>query len=327
MKKKIALFLETLGLKTYFVRLDLAVQNTVNKAISRVRHTMIPVLVKLRSKNGYFAVDIDSDWIGLGARIVKTLEILLYCEEYNLKPAIRFNYQERANSNDYFRELFSSTNKNAAERQKIIFTKIRDIDELHLPKDYNNQLSLAIAKPLFEKYFSINRSIVEEVDLFAEEFFKRKRILGVHYRGTDKAGEAKLVTKENLKKYIRKTLAEEKTIEGIFVSTDDANVLHYLSEANFSVPVFKRADAFRSSDGLQFHRKKGVSKSIVNRDAFVNLLLLSRCDILVKTASILSDCSVIFNPSIDVRVVSIPYAELTWWPAKEINKVFVTETI
>jgi hypothetical protein len=87
------------------------------------------------------------------------------------------------------------------------------------------------------------------------------------------------------------------------------------------LPVIYRKDILRSTDGNQFHRIKENSKSLINRDAIVNCLLLSDCNFLLKTASILSDCSVVFNPTIRVKVISFPHSrELTWWPATEIKQ-------
>ncbi|HMG81449.1 MAG TPA: hypothetical protein VK559_00305 [Ferruginibacter sp.] len=328
MKKKIGAILEKLGLKKVAVSVDLYVHAKCRETIKSIRVAIIPYIVKARSSRGYYAIDFDSDWNGFGSRIVKTLEILLYCEMNNLIPLIRYNYQEKkAPTTDYFKELFYYKNPLPIDETKISYTKIRDNDELW-KENYNQKLQLSSAKSLFDKYLGINPDITTEVESFKQQWFGNKKILGVHYRGTDKIGEALLVPKESLFKYINQVIAENTDLKLIFLSTDDKEIINYLKRSPLPLPLIYRDDSVRSGDGEQFHRKEDVSKSLINKDAIVNCLLLSNCHILLKTASILSDCSVVFNPGINVKVMSIPHnKDLTWWPATEINKYSILQPI
>lgn len=320
MKKKIGDFLEALGIKKQGIKVDLYLRSMFRNWEAGLRRKVIPYLVKRRSKHGVYAVNLNSDWLGLGARIVKTLEILLYCDENNLTPLIQYNYREKKKTRtDYFGELFYYKQINKATVSKIRYTDIKDVSELGWPIDYNSKLKLGFAKQLFDKYLGINKDILAEADLFCKNNFTDKKVLGVHYRGTDKAGEAPLVAKENLLREIKTVLAERKELQIVFLSSDDEQIIQYIKQSGLPVPVISREDAMRSNDGEQFHRKEEVSKSMVNRDAIINMLLLSRCDYLLKTASILSECSVIFNPSMEVKLLNKPHSEaLTWWPFREI---------
>lgn len=319
MIKTFGTVLDFLKLKKYFVQLDLFLRGLHRNLLKSLRIFIIPYIVKKRSSSGYYAINFDSNWNGFGSRVIKTLEILLYCEMSNLLPLIKFNYQENTPpSVDYFTELFYYKNS-PVNGNNIRYTTIRDNDELW-KEDYNKKMSLSFAKILFEKYLGINANIEEEVNLFVNEKFSNKKILGVHYRGTDKIGEAALITKETLLNNIIQILKTNPALQTIFISSDDSKIIQFLSISNLPCPVIYRVDTIRSEDGEQFHRKKGSSKSVVNRDAIINCLLLSKCTMLLKTASILSDCSVIFNPTIKVVVMSVPYSSnLTWWPATEIN--------
>jgi hypothetical protein len=320
MRKRIGAILKKIGLKKTAVSIDLYIRAQCRETKKKLRIKIIPHIAKMRSANGYYAIDFDSDWNGFGSRVVKTLEILLYCEMNGLVPLIKYNYEEkRKPQTDYFKELFYYKNPLTVDEKKIRFTKIRDNDELW-KEGYNQKLKLSFAKSLFDKYLGINPMIIEEVELFKKQWFNGEKILGIHYRGTDKAGEASLVPKENLLRHITELLNERKDLKIIFLSTDDIDIINFLKSASLPVPVVYREDMIRSMDGEQFHRKKGNSKSLVNRDAIVNCLLLSNCHVLLKTASILSDCSVVFNPSIKVKVISFPNSpKVTWWPATEIN--------
>jgi len=321
-KKLIGRVLARVKLKKQALLLYFFVTNSWTGSVNKYRKIVLPLLVRQRSKDGVYAIDLDSEWLGLGARIIKTLEILLYCEENNLNPVIRYNYLEKGKETpDYFSELFYYKLADKDIRERARFTSVRDVDELGWREDYNIKLKLNSAKGLFDKYLGVMPDIIEEVERFIRDHFKSRKVLGIHYRGTDKAGEAPLLAREKWLEQIENVLKENTGLELIFISTDDQKIISFLQQCDLPVAVLFRQDSVRSTDGDQFHRKKHISKSIINRDAIVNMLLLSRCDYLLKTASILSDCSVVFNPTIEVKLISKPHSELlTWWPCTEIIK-------
>jgi len=82
------------GLKKQGLRAYFFFTNGWTDLVEASRKKVIPVLVRQRTRDGVYAIDLDSDWLGLGARIVKTLEIALYCREKGLTPLIRYNYRE-----------------------------------------------------------------------------------------------------------------------------------------------------------------------------------------------------------------------------------------
>jgi hypothetical protein len=292
----------------------------LSKGKKQLKRIFKTKLINYRSKNGYYAIDIDTLAMGLGARIVNMLEILLYCDTQARVPVIKFNYKEKPKPEvDYFKELFYYKNLPESIQDHLKFTTIEDTSDL-IWKNYDKRLRLDMAKELFYKYLGFNRFILEEVDSFVKRRFTGKRVLGIHYRGTDKIDEAPAIQLDNLLKHVFSFLDKDPGIDLIFVSTDDGKALKYLSEANLPVSVVFRDDAIRSDDGAQIHLKVQNSKVVVNHDAIVNCLILSKCDYLLKTASFLSDCSVVFNPELKVRVINAPYDYATWWPASEINE-------
>ena len=57
------------ALKVYFFFI-----NSWTDGVKSSRKTLLPVLANRRARaKGVYAIDLDSDWIGLGARMVKTL--------------------------------------------------------------------------------------------------------------------------------------------------------------------------------------------------------------------------------------------------------------
>jgi len=291
----------------------------MRKLKKKIRQLIIGFLLQIRTKNGYYAIDMNTDEMGLGARIINMLEILLYCDTKGYIPLIQFNYKEKNNKNDYFGELFYYKKEEALRHPKIKYTAIRDTSNL-VWKNYDKHLRLNMAKDLFEKYLGFNQEILEEVNAFTNHWFTEKQVLGIHYRGTDKTVEASEVPYEELLNYIRQILTDNTALNLVFISSDDVQAIHYLINSNLSIPVVFRDDMIRSKTGEPIHLTQNNSKSIINRDAIVNCLILSRCSYLLKTASLLSDCSVIFNPDLRVSVINAPYSHATYWPTSEINE-------
>jgi len=289
----------------------------MRKTIRKLRQLFIGFLLQRRSKSGYYAINMNTDGMGLGARIINMLEILLYCDTKGYIPLFQFNYKEKNNTTDYFKELFYYKNE-SLRPSKIIYTTIRDTSDL-IRKNFDKQLRLNMAKDLFEKYLGFSPKIMEEVNAFTNQRFTGKRVLGVHYRGTDKTMEAPEVTIDELLHWIRTLLANDPALNLIFLSTDDVKVIQYITDSNLPIPMISRDDAIRSETGDQIHLKQEYSKVTINHDAIVNCLILSRCDHLLKTASLLSDCSVVFNPGLPVSVINSPFQHKTWWPTSEIN--------
>ena len=285
----------------------------------KIRLTLIGFLLQNRSKSGYYAIDLNSDGMGLGARIITILEILLYCDTKGYIPLFKLNYREKNNTIDYFKELFYYKNETPLNRSKIKYTSIYDSSDF-IWKNFDKRLRLDMANDLFDKYLGFNQNIIEEVNAFTSQWFTGNRVLGIHYRGTDKSTEAPEITYEELLKYVHNVVAGDPAINRIFISSDEVQVIHYLVNSNLSIPIVYRDDTIRSETGDQIHLKQEHSKTVINHDAIVNCLILSRCDHLLKTASLLSDCSVIFNPNLRVSVINAPYQHKTWWPTSEINE-------
>jgi len=291
----------------------------MRRLMRKVRKMLIGFLLQNRSKSGYYAIDINTNGMGLGARIINMLEILLYCDTKGLIPLFKLNYKEKNNTTDYFKELFYYKNEQLNNFSKIKYTSVRDTSDF-IWKNFDKQLRLNMANDLFDKYFGFNQKIIDEVNDFVNQNFAVKQVLGIHYRGTDKSTEAPEVTYDELLRYVRKILTDNPALNLIFLSSDDVKIIQFLENSNLPVPVVYREDAIRSETGDQIHLKRENSKVIINRDAIVNCLILSRCNHLLKTASLLSDCSVIFNPNLQVSVINSPYPHKTWWPTSEINE-------
>jgi len=279
-----------------------------------IKRSLISLLAKYNSRNGVFAIEIKS-CVGLGAKLEWCLEILAYCHEHGLVPQFRFSYPDSKKSEDYFGKFF--TLKQIINQDKTVrFTTISSITELDLGKDYDTTLSIELASHLIEKYLGVKEDVMNEVETFCVQHFANKRVLGVHYRGTDKAEESPMVSYDTVRRNIEHYLEFHAQTDSLFISSDDLNFIKNMESASVGLPIIYRNDSLRSRDGNSIHKSADTNKYEVNRDAIVNCLLLSRCDALLKTASILSGWSKLFNPKLPVVVLNQPYEQ--WFPERDL---------
>jgi len=127
-----------------------------------------------------------------------------------------------------------------------------------------------------------------------------------------------MVPYERVRRNIDRYLELYPTTDCVFVATDDANFLAYLQSASLGPTIVSRDDSFRSRDGSSIHESPSTDKYAINRDAIVNCLILSRCDALLKTASILSGWSKLFNPRLPVVMLNKPHDEHLWFPERAL---------
>lgn len=315
MKSQVGSLLKKMGLKKAGLKIYFFVFNTGTSIRYNYRSWAVPRRVEKRTKNGVLAVDICTDH-GLGSKICWCIRILSYCKEQKLQPAIRFSYPD--NKKDYFATYF--TLKQSAHIPATKFTKINYITELGIEELYGDWLTIEEGNQLFNDNIIINKWVTDEVSQFCSQHFSGKKVIGVHYRGTDKTGEAPQVPYDKVIRNIRHVKNKYLPDSVIFLSTDDNSFVSYLKSEMPEIEVIMRTDYQRSDDNTPVHTNKHLDKFEINRDAIVNSLILSHCDFLIKTSSFLSDISKIFNPSLPVVMLNRPYDRAFWFPATEIVK-------
>ena len=159
-------------------------------------------------------------------------------------------------------------------------------------------ISRARAHELLMKYIKVKPEVQKVVDEFAKSYFQEYFIVGIHYRGTDKFIEsAPYVAYAEVLSQLETVLQYCHKPTKIFVATDEQRFLDFMKTKYRSQIIHQ--NIYRSSNNSPLHfihhdkYKNGL-------DAVTDCLLLSKCPVLLKTASNLSACSLLFNPSIYV---------------------------
>ena len=268
-----------------------------------------------KTQQDVIALDIHSNH-GIGAKLIWVLEILAYSDEKKLLPRFRFSYPNDINGVDYFNAFFGI--KGAANNQTVVeFRKIKTIGELELGRNYNDALDIEYANHLINKYLYVRDDVIHEVDDFCVRNFSGKRVLGVHYRGTDKVSEAPGVPYDIVERNVNTYLDKFPSTSVVFISSDDHHFIEYMANCTFTCPIVYRDDTFRSTDDSSIHHS-GQNRYDINHDALINCLILSRCDALMKTASILSAFSKLLNPELPLIMLNKPFDNCTWFPERDL---------
>lgn len=278
-----------------------------------------------RRNHGLYAVNINAS-NGFFAQLNWCLYIFAHCEHFNLRPYVvlssrSYTTSERANWLDYF---FINTALTDEDRENIdgnALTVIHasHIRELGLAVMYGPKMSLEKANRLLNRNMRIRPEIEDHVERFCSIHFSNRKVLGVHYRGTDKAVEAPAVRPEQCIKSVREYLRRDPAITSVFVSSDEESFVRLIQNEIKGVNVVSHDDSERSRDGLPVHAQVAVGDNHAKgREALVNCLLLSRCDVLIRTASFLSGWCSVLKPSLPVMMLNEPYPSKLWFPDREV---------
>lgn len=158
---------------------------------------------------------------------------------------------------------------------------------------------------LIDKYVRVRKTILEKVKKFSELYFKDCFMIGVHYRGTDKAAEAPRVPYDEVIRVVGENLAmlgDQKS--KIFVATDEQAFLNYIQKA-FPNQVIA-INAFRSSNTNNLHHTTNHPYE-QGKQAIIDALLLANCQLLIRTSSNLSLWSSYYNPDLPVIMLNHRY--------------------
>lgn len=148
---------------------------------------------------------------------------------------------------------------------------------------------------LIQKYIKVKPYVQRLVDNFYNTNLTNAFLIGIHYRGTDKSAEATPVTYDQVYKTLQKKIASLKgATYKIFVATDDQNFLNFIKSKYSNIYY---TDSARSSNGAPLHTAHNRSPFKQGLECLTDVLLLARCNTLIRTASNMTISVSMFNPN------------------------------
>ncbi|MBI5274469.1 MAG: hypothetical protein HY860_05400 [Chlamydiales bacterium] len=169
-------------------------------------------------------------------------------------------------------------------------------------------LSREDAGNLVKKYIHVKPFILKAVDQFILDHLNADVVIGVHYRGTDKSSEAPRTTYHEVFKAIENNIKNlDKINYKIFVATDEEGFIKHLKARFKDKVVFTTAS--RSSGNISIHHR-GENPYQTGLEAIIDAILLSKCDLLIRTSSNLSLWSSYFNTQMPVILLNARYGNI-----------------
>jgi hypothetical protein len=179
---------------------------------------------------------------------------------------------------------------------------------------------------VIDKYIQIQPAVLEKLDAFYEKNMAGKTTIGIHLRGTDRAGGKRdldiksenLIERKN-SAILRSHKLTEQLLEAaekvasesvgdiqFFIATDDEALLEHAQTLTTRPIIY--CDSQRSKDGSAVH-KSGTKKGgpIVGEEVLIEALLLSKCEFLAHSLSCVSIGALTLNPDLPSKYITIPY--------------------
>lgn len=277
-----------------------------------------------RTNHGVLAVDIDA-WVGLFAQLTWVLYLLQYCEERKLTPHIRLTgpLYAREPGLDWLGDLFERPHEWADSPglpiRALQVSRISEFAQLGLARDIPARISVHQAARLIREQLRVRPDIQAHVDRFAAQHFDRRRVIGLHFRGTDKATEAHRVSWEDCAATVDNYRRAHPDTQVLFVSSDEAAFIDWIRDRIAGIEVIAHDDQERSRDGKAIHTQAARGDNGQKaREALINTLLLSRCDVLIRSSSFMSAWSSLFRPDLPVIMLNAPFDAKCWFPDAEL---------
>ena len=247
-------------------------------------------IIEDKLSNGLFATSLT--WI---------LEVLPYLKENNIYPIWNIDTHSYG---PIFPKILTVKKTDVNSSAKIRLT------DLIKKRGYKYNINeFQKAHDLFFEYFDIAEDILTEVELTKKTF--GKYTLGLHYRGTDKKTEAAFISSDDYLKHVFAFLkVHNDKVTTIFIASDEESFIQKIKESFQTDYQLIFTNSKRSSTQSPLH----FGNTYINlaKEAMIDSLLLSKCDIVVKTSSCLSDWVKIWNPSIEVYNVNKFFCN--WFP-------------
>jgi hypothetical protein len=234
-----------------------------------------------------------------------TVSTIQYCELKGILPYVDWRtslYNDSPEENAweyYFKQVSDATEEEVQNAERA-------------PLKYMNRSAQARDAyiEMIKKYVQVNIGIHREVAQFTWDNW-RKKMVGVHYRATDKmlAGveglepaEGMPVSIDKYKEHIDDYMDHE---TGIFLATDCAKALEHFKQEYGDLVV--TIPAIRATDGKAVHRFHKGNNRQKGEEVLKDMLLLSRCDHMIKGSSSIAVCSMLFNPQLTCDNLNYKY--------------------
>jgi hypothetical protein len=231
--------------------------------------------------------------------------------EYNQRPycGLEVNFEKSGlyyepalgpNWWQYYCEPISLGSKRGAKIKKFNVEEFQH--HAYFVEDHLTRWQVA---QIIETYIKVKKPIQDKINRFVADHFRGHKVIGVHYRGTDKKHEAPRVAYDavldKINQYIRKN---HFYTYKIFVATDEQPFIEFM-QTRFGESVIVYSTLHSSND--EAVHVSSTNNYLKGEEALIDCILLSKTNYLIRTSSNLSLWSTFFNPSLQCVCINQRY--------------------
>ena len=287
-----------------------------------------------KNQNKIFYVINRSPGGGMFSNLNFVIHHLLIAEKFKFTPIIDMQnfstfYNEKVKINNslnswdyYFEKINKFQLKDIYQSKNVIFTTKNTNNNIFF--DGYNMLTSQHVK-IAKKYIKFNRHLIRESEHFITKNFKGKKILGVHFRGSDQKTQERHPYPATIKQIEKKIdiLFKKKRFDKFFLVTEEKKYLDYFKK-NMKNRIL-HIDSFVSNKVNIFEdNSRNLHRYTVGKENIINMICLSKTDHILCVSSNLADASMFFsNKKIPVTKIdnginskNIFIAQIAWYLKK-----------
>jgi len=208
--------------------------------------------------------------------------------KYNQKNMIDNTF----NSWEYYFHKISNYNLNNIYKSKNVYFSKKKIDtRKHIKKNEFDKY-----KKIIGKYIKVKDSINKVVKKFEKQKFKNKKVIGLHFRGTDMKTTPSHPFPPTYSQIslLLDSLLTKKKYESIFIITEQASYLEKLRKKYGKKLLY--FNSFRSNQSKIFSYKgRKNHRYLLGRDILIETILLSKTDIIISSKTNVSKMALLLS--------------------------------
>lgn len=252
-------------------------------------------------KNIYVVEFLGSEGYGMFAMLRNTIEKLAYADRFLLTPVVRWGnktlYSEvcgelsAKDTFEYYFEPITIDDPSSVDYSYMVAHN-RKPDRIITKKFTYNipEEELIEMSNVLKKYIRLNKESQQYIYSNISNLFQKKRILGVHVRGTDyfkayNGHPIAITAKEYLDAAMQAIEREE--FDYIFLATDEFDVVKMFRD-EFNEKMLFYQDVYRSKDNSAIHGsndKRPMHKYMLGMEVLRDMYTLAECDGLIAGLS------------------------------------------
>jgi len=242
---------------------------------------------------------------GMFSNINYILHHLYLCENFGCIPVIdfenyptKYNEPDKINSSlnmwDYYFDPINQYKLDEIYKSKFVIITSNKTNKI---KEFDTFENLTAKHyDLFIKYFKIKKNILDDIKNFEEKYFLNKKVLGVHFRGTDMKTQERHPfppTFNQIVSLVDKKMKEDK-YNLIYLVTEDINYYKRLKKKYNN--ILCSYSSYRSDNYDIFNNyERANHRYMIGRENLIDMYLLSKTSGIVCSESHVPDAAKFVN--------------------------------